>query len=192
MRPINVGLGSLARERERLLRRLTKLVGNRDTAEDILQTAYLKAIVKQKTLRSAASLTPWFYRVLQNATIDDYRRRRSEKLALAALFPVLHGRGESDSRARTCRCVIIGLANLTDDYRQALWSLEVKGMRADAFARRAGITANNARVRAHRARRSLYRELRKICGPCADRHCVDCTCPRVERRARRPARSGGL
>ncbi|MGH9367797.1 MAG: RNA polymerase sigma factor, partial [Thermoanaerobaculia bacterium] len=104
------------------------------------------------------------------------------RLALAALAPALRSQRQEDSLpALACGCVRIALANLKGDYRQVLWSLEVEGIDAGAFAGRLGITANNARVRAHRARQALRRELLKICGPCFERGCLDCDCPQRRR-----------
>jgi RNA polymerase sigma-70 factor (ECF subfamily) len=39
-----------------------------------------------------------------------------------------------------------------------------------------GITPGNARVKLHRARRALRRQLELSCGSCAEHGCLDCTC----------------
>jgi RNA polymerase sigma-70 factor (ECF subfamily) len=44
------------------------------------------------------------------------------------------------------------------------------------YAQRTGITATNAAVRGHRARKALARGLRATCGTCAGAGCLDCTC----------------
>src|ERR1041385_1557425 len=49
-----------------------KRVGNRATAEEILQDAFVRSIDKLDTVRETA--IGWFYRVLRNAIIDHYRR----------------------------------------------------------------------------------------------------------------------
>lgn len=183
-------LAGLARERRRLLGFLAKLVGRPEDAEDILQSAYLKGILKARTLRSQTSVIAWFQRILRNAVVDHYRRKGRELKALAALARELRGRGvETELRRTVCRCVRTALRNLRPEYRQALRSLEVDGIGVATWSRRAGITPNNARVRAHRARQALRRELAKICGPCAEHGCFDCDCPETKR-ARKRVRKG--
>src|SRR5690348_18494654 len=50
-----------------------KRVGNRATAEEILQDAFVRSMDKFDTVRETA--VGWFYRVLRNAIIDHHRRR---------------------------------------------------------------------------------------------------------------------
>ncbi len=177
-----LALERLARERRRLLGFLVKLVGSPEAAEDILQSAYLKGILKAGTLRSQTSVTAWFHRILRNAVVDHYRRKDRQQRALAALERELRGRRvDTELRRTACRCVRTALRNLRPEYREALQSLEVDGIGVAAWSRKTGITPNNARVRAHRARQALRRELVKICGPCAEHGFVDCDCPEANR-----------
>lgn len=39
-----------------------------------------------------------------------------------------------------------------------------------------GLTANNATVRLHRARRALRQRIETVCGTCTEHACLDCTC----------------
>src|ERR1043166_5939320 len=50
-----------------------KRVGNRATAEEILQDAFVRSMDKLDTVRDTA--IGWFYRVLRNAIVDHHRRR---------------------------------------------------------------------------------------------------------------------
>src|SRR5512141_833998 len=49
-----------------------KRVGNRATAEEILQDAFVRSMSKLDTVRDTA--IGWFYRVLRNAIVDHHRR----------------------------------------------------------------------------------------------------------------------
>lgn len=183
-------LEDLARERRRLLGFLVKLVGTTEAAEDILQSAYLKGIQKAGTLRSQTSVTAWFHRILRNAVVDHYRGKGREQKALAAFARELRGRSvDTEFRRAVCSCVRTAMRNLRPEYRKALQSLEVDGIGVAAWSRKTGITPNNARVRAHRARQALRRELLRICGVCAEHGCFDCDCPETKRAPMR-ARKG--
>src|SRR5580692_8772497 len=50
----------------RFLQFLRGRLGDRATAEDILQTAYVKAMQHGAVLRDAESTVAWFYRILRN------------------------------------------------------------------------------------------------------------------------------
>jgi RNA polymerase sigma-70 factor (ECF subfamily) len=185
------GIEELIRDRRRLLRLVTKLVGSREAAEDILQSAYLKAVEKSGTVRSPGSVTAWFHRILRNAVADYYRRKRSEGLALADLGH-RNGARDEDLRQAVCHCVAIALGRVKREYRRVLLDLEVDGIESTVLARILGITANNFRVRAHRARQALRREILKICGPCAKRLCADCDCLWARPSRRRQAAAGSV
>jgi RNA polymerase sigma-70 factor (ECF subfamily) len=44
------------------------------------------------------------------------------------------------------------------------------------LAHQAGITAENAAVRVHRARKAFRRQVERSCGTCAEHGCLDCQC----------------
>lgn len=75
-------LATLAANHRALLRFVERRVGNRATAEDILQTAFVKASDRTRGLRRSESALPWFHRVLHNAVVDYHRRRAAERRAL--------------------------------------------------------------------------------------------------------------
>lgn len=50
-------------------------------AEDILQSAYIKAIEHGSEIRDDESTVAWFYRLLRNAITDSYRREAARNRA---------------------------------------------------------------------------------------------------------------
>jgi RNA polymerase sigma-70 factor (ECF subfamily) len=46
----------------------------------------------------------------------------------------------------------------------------------ESFARLQKTTPNNASVRLHRARKAAAKKLIQVCGVCAERKFLDCTC----------------
>lgn len=60
----------LLRRKAQLLRFIERRVGTRADAEDLLQAALLRVVAKQRTLRRADSVVPWFYRILQDLIVD--------------------------------------------------------------------------------------------------------------------------
>lgn len=156
-------------------------VGNRALAEDILQTAYVRAMERSGSLREQDSAVAWFYSVLRHAIIDHFRRSTTESGALARwAAEVEHSRADGASDAFTrglvCRCIENVLPSLQPSYAEILREVDLAEEPLTEFAEHHGVTPGNAAVRAHRARAALKRELARVCGVCSEHACLDCTC----------------
>ena len=159
---------------------LSARVEDRATAEDILQSAYLKAVEHGSEIRDDESTVAWFYRILRNAITDHYRRRAartSAHEAFAAEAPVSY---ESEVTQTVCACIGDVIHDLKNEYRTAIEQVDLGGMTVDAFARSQQTSANNASVRLHRARKAVAKKLTAVCGACAEHKCLDCTCRRSQ------------
>jgi len=153
-----------------------KRVGNRATAEEILQDAFVRSMAKLDTVRDTA--IGWFYRVLRNAIIDHYRRNAAaERRHEAYVHDEQLTAGEDEELQRVvCACVGQLAATLKPEYAAALRRVEVDGVSVKDYADEAGISANNAGVRIFRAREALRKQVARSCGTCATHGCLDCTC----------------
>lgn len=178
--PLNptAALLELLEHRAEFLGFLTRRVGDPAAAEDILQAAYTKALQKGEQIQKAESVVAWFYRMLRNALVDDYRRtharsRAHEQFVAEALLSY-----ESEIEANLCACVRGVIRTLKPEYRTALERIDLGGESIADFAHAEDTTPNNASVRLHRARRAAAKKLTEVCGACADHKCLDCTCKR--------------
>lgn len=158
------------------LRFLSSRVGERATAEDILQSAYVKAMEHHSQLRNEESIVAWFYRILRNAIIDYYRRAASRSKAheqFAAETPLNY---EAELERQVCACIADVIGGMKKGYREAIEHVDLAGQSVESFARAQNTTPNNASVRLHRARKALAEKLTQVCGACAEHKCLDCTC----------------
>ena len=163
--------------RNQFLGYIRKRIDDPEFAEDILQDSLLRAIRAAPDLRDEERLIPWFYRVLQNAIVDAYRRRGVERAhVVAADAPEIAAEPEDDSEL--CRCFERLIPTLKSEYADVIEAIELGRESPDAAADRLGITPNNLKVRRHRARQALRRKLEETCRTCADHGCLDCTCGR--------------
>jgi RNA polymerase sigma factor (sigma-70 family) len=170
-------LDRLVEHRGRFLAFLAGRVGSETVAEDILQSAFLKAVEKGSQVKNEGSAVAWFYRLLRNAVIDYYRQRASSERALEAFARELE---TSESAApmmdEVCRCVSGIAETLKSEYRQALLTIDIGEGRLADLAALAGISPENAAARIHRARRALRAKVIAMCGVCAEHGCLNCTC----------------
>lgn len=172
-------LDTLVENHRDFLHFLERRVGSRDTAEDLLQEAFGRAVTHVHTLRDGESAVAWFYRLLRNAVIDHYRRNAVAGSALERFASELPESVPPPEVAdQICACVSRLAATLKPEYADALQEIEVKGVPVKEYAAAKGLTANNAGVRVFRARQALRAQVAASCGTCADHGCLDCSCGR--------------
>jgi RNA polymerase sigma-70 factor (ECF subfamily) len=159
---------------------LTRRVGNPSDAEEILQAAFVKSVEKSDSIRDSESVVAWFYRLLRNAVIDYYRHRDAERRALerVAGMSTETEAPEPDFERAICQCVYDLLPTLKDVYSLLLRRVDLNGANIAEVAVETGMTANNTRVKLHRARAALRKQLELSCGSCAEHACLDCDCRR--------------
>ena len=156
---------------------LERRVESRAAAEDILQSAFARGLERGAGVQDE-KVVAWFYRVLRNSVIDHYRQRSSAERAMEAWGREFTGVQEPDAELRQeiCQCVSGLLATLKPEYRDALRIVDLEDGNLSDLARQSGITAENAAVRVHRARKALRRQVEQACGTCAEHGCFDCHC----------------
>jgi RNA polymerase sigma factor (sigma-70 family) len=171
-------LALLVENHRAFLRYLERRVGDRGLAEDILQDAFAKVIGHPERAPADEGVVPWFYRMLRNAAIDQFRRRGAASRAADAFARELnaHAAAEPELEAAICACVTRLAGTLKPEYAEALQAIDVDGTPVKAFAEQRGLSASNAGVRVFRAREALKKRVAVSCGTCAEHGCRDCTC----------------
>jgi RNA polymerase sigma-70 factor (ECF subfamily) len=180
-RPSPAAIHVLVENHRQFLAFLERRVGDRATAEDILQDAFVRGMDKLDTLQSDESAVAWFYRLLRNAIIDHRRRSGAagRKLTAFQLEVETHHEPEAELQQAICHCVRELATTLKDEYAEALRAIEIEGVPVKEFAQLANISASNAGVRIFRAREALRKQVVRSCGTCADHGCLNCTCART-------------
>ena len=160
------------------LKYLERRVGDRELAEDILQDAFARVVNDPGQAPTDEGIVPWFYRVLRNAAIDQFRRRGTAARAMEGFARELetHASAQPELEAQICGCVTRLAGTLKAEYAEALRAIDVDGTAVKAFAEAHGLSAGNAGVRVFRAREALKKRVMESCGTCAEHGCRDCTC----------------
>jgi RNA polymerase sigma-70 factor (ECF subfamily) len=171
-------LRRLLDSREQFLAFLRKRVDDPATAEDLLQSAFVRGLERGDFLRDDESAVAWFYRVLRNAVIDHYRYQAAAGSLFESWPENLDAPAPSAdaTKGEVCGCLYGLLETLKPEYRAALQTVDLGDGSLKDLAAQAGITPGNAAVRVHRAREALKRQVQAACGACAEHGCLDCTC----------------
>ncbi len=171
-------IDDLILQRSKFLQFVKGRVATPSAAEDILQSAYVRAMEKASTLHKEESAAAWFYRILRNAVIDHYRHQAAEDRALEhwAKDLITETQPNETMHNIVCQCIVSVLSTLKPQYSEIIRSVDLGEYSLETFAKSTGITPGNAAVRVHRARQALKKQLALTCGTCAEHRCVDCTC----------------
>ncbi len=166
----------LLRHRTKLLGFIQKRVTDPDLAEDVLQEGLLKALRSADDLRDEERLLPWFYRILNNAIIDTYRKQATETRYLESYAREIDVEAAPEDDAALCACFRELLPSLKPEYAELIDRLELNPGDPGQIAAQLNIQPNNLKVRRHRARQALKQRLEETCRTCAVHGCLDCTC----------------
>jgi RNA polymerase sigma-70 factor (ECF subfamily) len=153
-------------------------VANPSDAEEILQAAYVRGVEKAEGIRDDESVVAWFYRLLRNAIIDHYRHRDAERRALERSAAWMSDASvlTPDFADAICQCVETLLPTINADYADLIRGVDLEQRSIAEMADSLGMTPNHTRVKLHRARKALRKQLEVSCRTCAEHACLDCDC----------------
>lgn len=161
----------------KILRYLTRIVG-RSEAEDLTQEVFIKVGQSLETFRGESQLSTWIYRIATNAALDKLRqpsvRHGGEKLlpveSIAEIKADADMTGELKAsteqkliRGEMSGCIREIIQALPEHYRSVIVLSELEGVKDGEIAEILGVTLQAAKVRLHRARARLRKELAAAC-----------------------------
>ena len=132
------------------------------SADDILQTVFVKIQKRMATLRGSEKLKAWVYQIARNAIVDHYRASRpSEELPEDLASPVeADGAFEKGPLVAAFRKMIDALP---EPYREAIKLTEIRGLTQEQLATRLDISLSGAKSRVQRGRAQLKEMLLGCC-----------------------------
>lgn len=143
-------------------RRVFRLAGRffrrREDVEDVAQETFLTAWRRLATYRARAPFEHWLTRVCLNSCYDALRRRRTDRTSIDAA-PEAAAEFHDPSDAVELERL---LGRLPPEDRFILLLLDGEGWNVAEIADRLGWSATRVKVRAHRARHRLRRQLEQV------------------------------
>ncbi len=136
-----------------------RVLGDRsDTAEDVVQEAYLRLLGLAASDEAPTAARPWLFRVVRNLAIDERRSvaRRADPVADTAILgtAALDDTASLVEQRQEIDAALRGIASLPPRERQAL-EMDQAGIGAQAIATELGTTANAVHQALFRARKRL-------------------------------------
>ncbi len=154
----------------RILAYLCSLIGDRASAEDLLQQTFLKVHEARASYVRGANPIPWIYTIAHRTCLDELRKRKRSRVRLTGdgelpappqadiTGTAVEARAPEESPR--AGAAMAALQHLPENQRQALILTKVHGRSHAEAAQIAGSTPGAIKLRAHRA----YVTLRAILG----------------------------
>ncbi len=157
--------------RPRVLRYLMRLVGETE-AEDLTQAVMLRVTEGLPAFRGDSSVSTWIYRIATNMALDKLRQRRIQPVTDTGhefdedeLPPAAQIDSTETTAIREEMSACIGefVARLPENYKTVVILSEIEGFKNDEIAAMLGLTLDTVKIRLHRAREKLRKELEAGC-----------------------------
>lgn len=167
--------------RPKILRYLTRLVGEHE-AEDVTQTVFVKVSEGLKNFRGEASLSTWIYRIATNAAVDRLRSHSTQRAVAVPLpaqstleehFDADEYEASADERTPSVdseavriemnECIQGFIKNLPERYRTVIVLSDIEGFENNEIADILDLSLDTVKIRLHRARQQLKKELEAGC-----------------------------
>jgi RNA polymerase sigma-70 factor (ECF subfamily) len=165
----------------KIVRYIAHVVGWRD-AEDLAQEVFVKVSQALKTFRGESQLSTWIYRIATNAALDKLRspsfrqkgqKSLSEESRAKSEMEIMDKdawTGEDTPSVETSmiqremnECIRGIVEKLPENYRTVVALSELEGFRDEESAEILGVSVHTAKIRLHRARTRLKKELETHC-----------------------------
>jgi RNA polymerase sigma-70 factor (ECF subfamily) len=140
---------------------LTRMIGNRTAAEDLVQDVFVRILKYRHTFRQDSRFETWAFRIARNARADFFQARRIRETPLdeAAEQPDgATGTAEQFEQDRQAARVRRALLLMREDQRELIVLARYRGMKYEAIAELLDVEVGTVKVRMHRA----VNELRDI------------------------------
>ncbi len=154
----------------RIYRHVRFMIGSHPGAEDLVQEAFARALVRLPEFDGRSSFSTWLHGIAVNVVRNHWRSRRNTENAHerlrninaardAALAP---GMDHAHLCKRKAEVVYAILETLPEHIREAFILRDLEGCSPAEAAARLGISPGNLSVRASRARERIRRELERL------------------------------
>ncbi len=160
---------------ERAYRLASRMTGNGEDAQEVVQDAFWTVIRKIDMFRGESAFGSWFYRIVTNAAYQKLRRRQSRRheISLDEVLPLFDERGchaepvadwspaanDPAVQVELRTTLSAAIDELPAAYRAVLVLRDIEGRSNAEVAEALGLNIGVVRTRAHRARLFLRKRL---------------------------------
>lgn len=138
-----------------LYRHAVRMLGQADDAEDVVQSAWIKAFRNLRKCRDPERFGAWVFRIGANACKDAVKAKRRGIVPLESVAELESNDRDTATRLDQRRRLASALARLAPDQREAFLLKHMEGWSYEEMADQLGVQVSALKMRVHRAREEL-------------------------------------
>ena len=141
------------------------VTGDKDTAHDVFQEVFVKAYQSIHSLKDAGKASHWLFRIARNECLNSLKatqRQNKRSVKLDSINEPADTSGHTVERRDEFEHLRRGIAELPEDYREALLLAEFEGFSLKEIAEITCTSLSNVKIRIHRAKQKLHTILEPI------------------------------
>jgi RNA polymerase sigma factor (sigma-70 family) len=148
--------------RQPLLVYLSRIVQDRDTAEELCQDSFVKVVQHWRKRNQQQDVRAWLYRIAKNTAFDQLRRqRRRPSVPLSETWDIVDEQSDVERQVSEAVAIRIALAQLPTHERVALTMQLYEDRKLNEIATATGTPVNTVKTLLRRARahfQAVYQE----------------------------------
>ena len=151
--------------KDKLYRYAFQILGNRMSAEDVVQEVLIKVWKKKISLQEIENKEAWCMTVTRNLALDKLRKNGARHESIEQHYHLAdHARSPHDVvQTKSVMAIIRGFINqLPNDQRQIVHLRDVEGYTYKEISKITGLNLDKVKVYLHRARITLRKQLIKM------------------------------
>lgn len=153
----------MTRYEPKLLRYATRLLGDHDKGEEVVQETFIQAYRNIHAFNPSMRFSPWVYRIAHNQAINEIRRTERSPLALdldtLIAFSSEENASDTAEEEETRRLIEVHLQKLPASYREILVLFYLQDLAYQEISDILHIPQSTVGVRLRRARTALKKLL---------------------------------
>lgn len=139
-----------------------RILRNRESAEEAAQDAFIQAFRNLTSFNRESKFTTWFYRIIFNAALAVKRKRKENVEDIETAHALADDTSDGMKQRDQHFYIEKALKQLSSEDAAIITFFYLKEQSLEEIAEITGMTANNAKVRLHRARQRLALELDRL------------------------------
>ncbi|MEH6759057.1 MAG: RNA polymerase sigma factor [Parasphingorhabdus sp.] len=183
---------ALVESKDRIFHFLLRHTRNEQDAQDVLQDFFVRVLTRADDLQSCEKIRGWLSSILRSVLSDHFRKRTQEtkKLNEYATFLELSGPAEEEPET-DFPCIQKNLSKLNPNYKKLIERADLRAEDRTKISKDIGLSANTLRVKLHRSRKALGREINIAHESCSTECDLQVIC-RANAHIAQPATNAGM
>ncbi|HEY9091582.1 RNA polymerase sigma factor [Parasphingorhabdus sp.] len=159
---------ALVESKDRIFHFLLRHIRNQQDAQDVLQEFYVRVLTRANDLQDCKKIRGWLSSILRSVLSDHFRKRNQETKKLNEYgLSLMFSEPVEESPETDFPCVEKHLSKLNPNYQELIKRADLRTENRTNISNDLGLSPNTLRVKLHRSRQALGRQIKLASASCS-------------------------